>query len=162
MRLLFATTFGHLPELVGGLQTTLHELAGALGRQGVEVALLCASDDERQTAPARDRALGYEVVRSRDPIAILWAVAGELRPDAIVVQTGPNMVRLLVAALDTGRPVAVYLHNVEQTELGGVLLPDPAIRYLANSAFTAARWHTLFGIDCAVVPPCIERDAYAV
>src|SRR5262249_39841127 len=123
MRLLFATTFGHLPELVGGLQTTLHELALALGRQGVETAPLRPGDDKRLTAPARDRALGYEVVRVPDPIAVLWAVAGELRPDAIVVQTGPNMVRLLIAALDTGRPAAVYLHNVEQSELGGVLLP---------------------------------------
>ena len=158
MRLLFASTFEHLPELVGGLQTTLHELTLELRRQGVEVAVLCGTD-----APARrDGALGYEVVRDPDPISALAAVAGALQPDAIVVQTGPKMVRLLVAALDSGRAAAVYLHNVEQSELGGVLLPDPAILYLANSPFTAARWRALFGLDCAVVPPCIDRDVYRV
>ncbi len=159
MRLLFASTFEHLPELIGGLQTTLHELALALRRLGVEVAQLCAT---RGMEVARESALGYDVVRAHDPITSLAALADSLQPDAIVVQTGPKMVRLLVAALDTGRPAAVYLHNVEQGELGGVLLPDPAIRYLANSPFTAARWRALFGLDCAVVPPCIDRAAYRV
>src|SRR5690349_1202234 len=140
MRLLFASTFEHLPELVGGLQATLHELALALRRQGVEVALVCGTE---ASEIVRDDALGYRVVRAPEPIATLAAAAAELRPDAIVVQTGPNMVRLLVAALDTGRPAAAYLHNVEQGELGGVLLPDPAILYLANSPFTAARWQAL-------------------
>lgn len=162
MRLLFATTFGHLPELVGGLQTTVHELALALRRQGVAVTVLCAGSNPRATAPQRDDALGYAVVRATDPLAVLWAIANETQPSAIVVQTGPNLVRLLVAALDTGRPAGVYLHNVEQSELGGVLLPDPAIRYLANSPFTAARWNALYGVECAVVPPLVERDAYVV
>jgi glycosyltransferase involved in cell wall biosynthesis len=162
MRLLFATTFGHLPDVVGGLQTTLHELALALRRQGVEVALLCAGSDPLTAAPQRDRAFGYDVWRAPNPTAILWAIANEFQPDAIVVQTGPQLVRLLVAALDTGRPAAVYLHNVEQAEIGGVLLSHPGICYLANSDFTAARWRALFGIDCAVVTPCIDRDAYVV
>jgi glycosyltransferase involved in cell wall biosynthesis len=158
MRLLFATTFGHLPDLVGGLQSTTDELARALQRRGVEVALLCAADPNR-LPPAADTC-PYRVIRAPDPVAALPAAATALEPDAIVVQTGHNMVRQLVAALDTARPVLVYLHNVEQAELGGVLLPDPGIAYLANSRFTAARWQAAYGLVCDVVPPYIEPAAY--
>jgi glycosyltransferase involved in cell wall biosynthesis len=159
VRLLFATTHGHLPELVGGLQTTTDELAQALQRHGVEVAVLCAALDPNAPPPPAD-SCAYQVIRAPDPIAALPAIAAALEPSAIVVQTGRNMVRMLVAALDTARPAVVYLHNVEQSELGGVLLPDPDIRYLANSPFTAARWHAAYGLDSAVVPPYVERDAY--
>jgi len=160
MRLLFATTFCHLPELVGGLQTTTDELAHALQRRGVEVALLCETREPSAAAPHADRTCGYQTVRAADPIGALPAVVTALRPDAIVVQTGPGMAKLLVAALDSGRPTAVYLHNVETAELGGTLLPDPSILYLANSPFTAARWRAGFGIESHVVPPYVEPGAY--
>jgi glycosyltransferase involved in cell wall biosynthesis len=160
MRLLFATTFGHLPELVGGLQTTTDELAHALQRRGIEVAVLCEPLERPASAIRSDDACGYPVLRARDPIAALPAVAAALRPDAIVVQTGPGLAKLLVAALDSRLPTAVYLHNVEHAELGGTLLPDPSILYLANSRFTAARWRAAAGIDSHVVLPYVEPDAY--
>src|SRR5271170_5390343 len=113
MRLLFATTFGHLPELVGGLQTTTDELAHALQRRGIEVAVLCETLAQPAVVPRSDRASSYHTVRVPDPIGALPAAAAALRPDAIVVQTGPGLAELLVAALDSGLPTAVYLHNVE-------------------------------------------------
>jgi glycosyltransferase involved in cell wall biosynthesis len=160
MRLLFATTFGHLPELVGGLQTTTDELAHALQRRGIEVAVLCATLEPVSAAPRSDRVCAYQTVRVADPVGALPAVAAALQPDAIVVQTGPSLTKLMVAALDSGLPTAVYLHNVEHAELGGTLLPDPIILYLANSRFTAARWRAAFGIDSHVVPPYVEPDLY--
>jgi glycosyltransferase involved in cell wall biosynthesis len=160
MRLLFATTFGHLPELVGGLQTTTDELARALQRRGIEVAVLCEALEAPTAAAHSDRACGYQTIRVPDPIGALPAVTAALQPDAIVVQTGPRLAQLLIAALDSGRPPAVYLHNVETTELGGTLLPDPSILYLANSPFTAARWRAAFGIESHVVRPYVEPEAY--
>ena len=160
MRLLFASTFGHLPELVGGLQTTTDELAQALRRRGIEVAVLCATIDLTATVPRADRLCGYQVVRAPEPALALPAVVAALQPSAIVVQTGPGLVQLLIAAVESGVPTAVYLHNVEQAELGGALLPDPSVLYLANSRFTAARWQAAFGLASEVVPPYVERDAY--
>jgi glycosyltransferase involved in cell wall biosynthesis len=159
VRLLFATTFGHLPELVGGLQTTTDELARALQRRGVDVAVLCEALHPT-SALQPDQACGYPTLRARDPIAVLPEVAAALRPDAIVIQTGPRLAKLLVAALDSERPTAVYLHNVEQAELGGTLLPDPRILYLANSRFTAARCQVAYGIESHVVLPYVEYDNY--
>ncbi len=160
MRLLFATTFGHLPELVGGLQTSTDELAHALLRRGIDVVVLCGVADDAPAATRTDRICGYQVIRAADPIAALPAVATAAQVDAIVVQTSHGLSRLLIAALDSERPIAVYLHNVEHAELHGTLLPDPAILYLANSPFTAARWRVGCGIESHVVPPYVERAAY--
>lgn len=160
MRLLFATTFGHLPELVGGLQTTIDELAQALQARSIEVALVCSALDEDGGVPRSDRSCGYQVVRAADPVVALPAVAAALRPDVIVVQTGPRLIQLVIAARDTGRPTAVYFHNVEPGELHGILVPDPRVLFLANSRFTAARWHAACGIDCEVVLPYVDHAAY--
>lgn len=159
MRILFASTFGHLPDVVGGLQTTTDELCRALERRGITVAVLCGAIDDA-VVPRADRLCGYQVIRAPEPADALPAVVAAFQPSAIVVQTGPELVRLLVAALETKRPTAVYLHNVEQNEIGGVLLPDPAILFLANSPFTAARWHVAFGLEAAVVPPYVEPAGY--
>jgi glycosyltransferase involved in cell wall biosynthesis len=158
MRLLFATTLGHLPEMVGGMQTTTDQLACALLGRGVELAVLCTT----RTPFAAAVATGYRTFRVADPTGALPAVAAGFRPDVVVVQSGPDLSRLLVAALGTALPVAVYLHNVEESELGGVLLPDPGILYVANSPFTAARWRAAFGLSCEVVPPCVEPARYLV
>jgi len=160
MRLLFATTFGHLPELVGGLQTTTDELAHALQRREIDVAVLCETLDQPAAGLRSDSACFYPTIRAPDSVGALPAVAAALRPDAIVVQTGPNLARLVAAALDSGLPTAVYLHNVELGELGGTLLPDPRILYVANSPFTAARWRAAFGVESQVVLPYIERATY--
>jgi len=69
---------------------------------------------------------------------------------------------MVICALDTGKPTAVYLHNVETHQLGGTLVPDPSILYLANSEFTAQRWRALCGLDCVVIPPLVLPERYFV
>jgi glycosyltransferase involved in cell wall biosynthesis len=160
MRVLFASTFGHLPELFGGLQTTTDQLARALQRRGIEVALVCAAIGADAIAATSDYACGYLVVRAPDPVAALPAVVATFGPSTIVTQTGPELAGMLVAALDTELPTVVYLHNVEQGELGGVLLPDPKVLYLANSRFTAARWQAAFGVTSEVIAPYVEPALY--
>ena len=148
MRLLFATSYGHLPDVIGGLQTTLHELSLALVHRDVEVHILCGFDgaDDASSRFARsDSTLGYMVARLPDPVTALPAVCAACNPDAIVVQTSSPTIPMLLAALDTRIPTLLYIHNVEYRDLGGILLPDPSIRYLANSAFTAERIDATFG-----------------
>jgi glycosyltransferase involved in cell wall biosynthesis len=159
MKILFATGHAHLPALVGGLQTTLHELCLALGRHGTETAVLCGTLD-RDAGTRCDRALGYPVLRSPDPVGALGPFAAVERPDALVVLTGAHLIELLLAGLDCGLPVAAYLHNVEYRELGGVLLPDPSVLYLANSQFTSRRLKGLFGIDTTVIYPLVDPERY--
>lgn len=66
----------------------------------------------------------------------------------------------MVSSLNTGRPTAVYLHNVETHQLKGTLVPDPSLLFLANSGFTADRWRALSGVHCAVVPPVVAPERY--
>ena len=166
MRVLFASVYPHLPEVIGGLQTTTDDLCTALVAMGAEVAVLCGLREHAapglSVRPQCDELLGYPVFRVANPIQDLALLAASWNPSVIVVQSGTTLLPMVVSAMDTGRPVAVYLHNVETHQLGGTLVPDPAIVYLSNSAFTAQRWHALCGIDSVVVPPLVLPERYLV
>jgi len=164
MRVLFASAYPHLPDVVGGLQTTTDDLCVALRAAGVEVTVLCGLHEHPGQAAAsavrRDESLGYPVIRAADPIEALPMIAAAWDPSVIVVQSGTTLLPMVVRSLETGRPTAVYLHNVEVYQLGGILVPDPALLFLANSEFTARRWQVLSGIDSVVVPPLVLPDRY--
>ncbi|WP_245987012.1 glycosyltransferase [Azospirillum thermophilum] len=146
------------------MQTSTDELALALLDRGCGVTVLCGRMDGRESGPSlrHDHSLGYPVVRAADPVAALAQVAADAGASVLLVQSGYSLAAMLASALDTGRPAAVYLHNVEIHRIGGTLPPDPAILYFANSRFTASRWKALFGIRCHILPPVIRADRYRV
>lgn len=164
MRVLFASVYPHLPDVVGGLQTTTDDLCVALSATGIDVAVLCGLHEHPDQATGstvrRDETLGYPVIRASDPIAALPTVAAAWAPSIIVVQSGTTLLPMVVRSLETGCPTAVYLHNVEVHQLGGVLVPDPDLLILANSEFTARRWQALSGIESIVVPPLVLPERY--
>lgn len=166
MRVLFASVYPHLPEVIGGLQTTTDDLCAALIGMGAQVAVLCGLREH--AAPGShsrsqcDEQLGYPVFRVANPMHDLALLAASWNPSIIVVQSGTTLLPMVVSALETGKPTAVYLHNVETHQLGGTLVPDPAILYLSNSEFTAQRWRALCGISSIVVPPLVLPERYFV
>lgn len=164
MRVLFVSDYPHLPDVKGGLQTTTHDLCLAIGMAGAEAAVLCglAGDEPGgQDALARsDSALGYLCMRAASPQRVLPLVAAAWDATAIVVQSGTALAPMVLASLETGRPTAVYLHNVEVHQLRGMLMADPSLLYFANSDFTAARWRALCGLACEVIPPVVRPEGY--
>ena len=162
MHVLLCSSYPHLPETRGGLQTSTDELALALQERGCGVTVLCGRMDGLESDPPLrpDHSLGYPVVRAADPVAALARVAADAGASVLLVQSGYSLASMLASALDTGRPTAVYLHNVEIHRIGGILPPDPGILYFANSHFTAGRWKALFGIHCHILPPVIRADRY--
>lgn len=164
MRVLFVSNYAHLPDIVGGLQTTTHDLCLAVRAIGAEAAVLCGRLPAAPSGPGQpasgDDSLGYLVLRADAPEQALPMAAAAWGADVIVVQNGHALAPMVLASLETGRPTAVYLHNVETHQLAGHLAPDPSLLYLANSAFTARRWRTLYGIDCAVIPPVVAAESY--
>ena len=166
MRVLFASVYPHLPEVIGGLQTTTDDLCTALIGMGAQVAVLCGLREHASTGyptrPQCDEHLGYPVFRVANPLQDLALVAASWGPSIIVVQSGTTLLPMVVCALETGKPTAVYLHNVETHQLGGTLVPDPAVLYLSNSEFTAKRWRALCGISSVVVPPLVLPERYLV
>lgn len=165
MRVLFVSNYAHLPDLTGGLQTTTHYLCLAIKAMGADAAVLCGrlrTDPSAAEQPASgDESLGYLVLRADAPERALPMAAAAWGADVIVVQNGLALAPMVLASLTTGRPTAVYLHNVETHQLAGHLAPHPSLLFLANSAFTAQRWRTLYGIDCAVIPPVVAAESYA-
>lgn len=163
MRVLFVSDYPHLPDVRGGLQTTTHDLCLAIRQIGAEAAVLCGIDEHgvAGTGTARsDDSLGYLCMRTESPRAALPLVAAAWNASAIVVQSGTALTSMVLASLDTGRATAVYLHNVEMHQLGGMLIPAPDLLYLANSNFTADRWRVLCGLHCHVIPPVVLADNY--
>ena len=163
MRILFASVYPHLPDIVGGLQTTTDNFCIALRDAGIEVAVLCGSSGNfYQNRSFRDESLGYPVIRTSDPVSALPHIAAGWNPSVIVVQSGPTLLPMVLRSLEIKIPTAVYLHNVEPHQLGGFLAPDARISYIANSHFTAKRWKLLCNIDCVVIPPLVLPERYFV
>lgn len=164
MRVLFVSDYPHLPDIKGGLQTTTHDLCLSIQTMGAEAAVLCGLDEHGALgngAFARsDDSLGYLCMRAPSPEKVLGLAASAWNASAIVVQSGTALLPMVLASLNTGRPTAVYLHNVEMHQLQGALIPDPSLLFLANSSFTAQRWQALCGLRCEVIPPVIRADAY--
>jgi glycosyltransferase involved in cell wall biosynthesis len=157
----------HWPTLKGGLQTATHDLCMALLQAGGSPAVLCGlprTDDDQpaseHTPLDHDTSLGYPVFRSADPVRDMPLLATTWDPSVLVVQTaGPIFIELASAALATGKPTALYMHNVEHATMGGWLVPDPNVLVLVNSAFTAERWQALFGLVSHVIPPVVNAQA---
>jgi glycosyltransferase involved in cell wall biosynthesis len=158
MRVLFVSDYPHLPAIKGGLQTTTHELCLAIGTAGADAAVLCGLAGSE--AARSDEALGYLCMRAASPEQALPLAAAAWDASVVVVQTGRSLTPMVLAGLRTDRATAVYLHNVEVHQLGGMLVPDPALLYLANSQFTAERWRALCGLHCEVIPPVVRAEHY--
>lgn len=162
MRLLFASTFAHLPDARSGAAVNTDALCRGLIARGHRAAVLCRLADDGPGEPGfrADDNLGYPTFRCSVPAPALAPAVDQFQPDVIVVQTGTELMPLVLAACAHGLPVAVYLHDVETDRFGGVLVADPVLKYVANSPFTAERLRVQYGLDAVVVPPLIEPDAY--
>ena len=164
MRVLLVSEHPHLPDIRGGLQTTTHDLCLAMQLAGAQAAVLCGlnkGDPSTWSQPMRgDESLGYLCMRAASIAQALPLAAAAWSPDIIVVQSSVSLTTMVLASLRTGRPTAVYLHNVEPHQLGGNLMPDPSLLYLSNSEFTAQRWQALYGIHSEVIPPVVQADRY--
>ncbi|MFT5112959.1 MAG: glycosyltransferase involved in cell wall biosynthesis [Parasphingorhabdus sp.] len=161
--LVFSTNYGYLPEVIGGLQTTIHELCLELKSRGIEPVINCGYASTRKSVSKTDRSdthNGYLVVRTTNPEVSLASVASAACADAICVLTGRVTVPMIISALESGVPTSVYLHNVEYAQVGGVFVPDPALLYFSNSCFTRRRLRSMFGVDSTTLIPLVERERY--
>ena len=50
MRVLFSSVYPHLPDVIGGLQTTTDDLCTALVNVGAQAAVLCGQNEHDTTA----------------------------------------------------------------------------------------------------------------
>jgi glycosyltransferase involved in cell wall biosynthesis len=173
VRLLFATTQAYLPQRVGGSQRSTHELSIGLVGRGNDVAVLCELGrpidwthvQNRIVAKATgrrypcDRWRPYQIYRGYDAVNGVREVAAAFRPDVAIVHAGVAG-GLVHAFLEQDIRTVLYFRDVQFGAIGSCVARHPKLRYLANSAFTAARAAGELGIDAPIVQPIVCRDTY--
>lgn len=171
LRLLFVSDHAYLPQRVGGTKSSTHDLCLSLAERGHRVSVACKLGGRdavglyhrvlgRLGLRAADRVVGYPVWRDHHvDAATIGAVAARFQPDAVVVQA-EHLSPVIEAARATGRPVVVYLRDVELQKFSSPPPRAAAVRYVANSAFTAGRYRDAFGIAAEPIPPLIRPERF--
>jgi glycosyltransferase involved in cell wall biosynthesis len=171
MRLLFMMAQAYFPRQAGGVQTATRALAQELSRRGHQVAV-AAEMSFRGRAGLRSAALslltggrysreifdGVTVFRARDITGKARAILDAFRPDCVILQSMDAM-RLAQDISDRGVALVVCWHDAETQRMNGTT-GNLVARYIANSAFTAAIYKDVCGVDSVVIPPLIQREPY--
>ncbi len=172
MRILFATCQPYLPQMVGGLQSSAHELALALKSEGHEIGMLTALMQTGYVGKrgrlinkiigkrkaARDNKLGYPVWRAWFPAESLAWTARKFRPNVIIV-LARLPVQVAREAQKLSIPVLMMLQDVEFKDHGGDFATLGIVPCVANSAFTAQRYRAAFGVEPVIIQPLINGQA---
>lgn len=171
MRILLATNHPYFPQISGGAQSSMNQIATSLVRRGHCVAVLCGLTGAGIFGLKRrvllklgssnvvaDNTLGYRVYRAWDANAAMKEAVASFKPDVVVPQSG-SPVPLSKAARDQGIPSVIYFRNVEHDDFGGSPR-ESADAYIANSRFTAGMLLDEFDIQATVIPPMVDPEKY--
>ncbi|WP_372732364.1 glycosyltransferase [Novosphingobium sp.] len=170
MRIILATAHPYIPQIAGGAQSNMHEMAITLIQRGHQVSVVAGlTGDGLLGIKARialklgrafhvDHRLGYPVIRTWFPWDAVESISAYAKPDIVIAQSG-FPARLSEAFRSIGIPTVIHLHNVEADDLVGVSASS-ADAFLANSQFTAARAAAQYGIRSTVIVPSFIRDRY--
>jgi glycosyltransferase involved in cell wall biosynthesis len=169
MNIAFVSGNPHMPQVFGGVEVNTHTLAGELVRRGNSVCVLAKLSLRNRFGLWRaariaasghkiwvDRDLGYPVFRTRRPANQAGALP---RPTIAIVQNGP-MLDLAAGFARIAVPAVAYLHGLGFESWPPQPADLPFRGYIANSRFTASRFHQRFGVCPAVVPPLFRRSDY--
>lgn len=169
MRIVIATAHAHLPQTVGGAQSSTNDLALMLIEQGHRVSVLAGLSRGRDWlslrarvmiklgAPyATDTEVGYPCLRTPRPDLAIPEVVRSLRPDAFIVQS-MNAFQLGRAINQARVPMIFYFRNADFEESA---LTELQASYVSNSEFTARHFAAVYGVKSVIIPPLVRREAY--
>lgn len=173
MHIMLASAHPYIPEIAGGAQSNMHEVALALRDSGLQVSVcagLIASGRTGLIARFKlkvmrqhyviDRWLGYDIYRAWFPWLVAREIAKAARPDVVIVQSG-FPARMASAFTRLKIPVVVHFHNVEMEDLEE-MNDEIADYFIANSAFTADFIKKTFQICAEPVLPSFFPEKYRV
>ncbi|HEU5047121.1 MAG TPA: glycosyltransferase [Rickettsiales bacterium] len=172
MKILFATAHPFIPQMLGGLQSSSKQMALQLKQRGHEVSFLCALMGEgyigmrgrvimklMRRKAARDMIDGIPIWRAWFPWESADYVLEQTKPDLVIV-LARQPVRMAQAVQRAGVPVLMMLQDVEFDDHGGPFEELGNVPCIANSYFTAHRYHNAFGVSPYVVYPFVSPDHY--
>lgn len=172
MRILIGSAHPYLPQLLGGAQSSTHELALALHQRGHDVCVVGGLTGKgwfglrrrlelklRRRQWVRDDALGYPVFRAWFPSKVVADVVRHFQAEVGFFQSG-FPVEMAKAITATKTPSVIYLRNVETEDLGGSLDELTDASFIANSQFTARKFFQSDQISANVIYPMIDDERY--
>ena len=171
---LFMSAQPYMPQMFGGMQSTTHQLTQALTDRGYDVSILAALMPNgwigwrgrlllkalRKKAIA-DRYETYPVYRAWEPWDAVSETVTAVKPDVAVVSV-KNPVKIAKALQENDVPILLDLKDVEFDTLGGDLSELSHLHAVANSQFTADKYHEAFGLESTVIHPLVDKDRYRV
>jgi len=173
MKIVLASGTPYLPQVRGGVEVNTHEIATELIARGHSVRVLTRLSYRDafglrarlvqgfSSRGVRDDDLGYEVLRARQPSALVPRME---RPDVVVIQNGDPW-PVTTAFAKRGVPSLVYLHGLgfdawpRQAEAAGSER-IPACGFLSISEFVKRRFEARHGIFTRVIVPIHRRERY--
>lgn len=170
MKIALCTAHPFPPQIAGGAQASMIELAHALQQRGHTVAVLCGLTTTGALGAlariklklgrrkiAADEYCDIPVYRAWNPRETVREFVDRFDPEVAVCFSG-FPVPLATELQAHGVPSIIYFRNVEENDFGGH--PGVAAHHIANSHFTADRIRSLFGISSVVIPPLFDRSRY--
>jgi len=109
---------------------------------------------------SKDERLGYPLWSTWFPREEIEYVAQQEKPDLIVIMSGGDLVRTVLAAKSTNIPVLVQLLDVDFMRHGDDFAILGNIPCAANSYFTANKYRDAFGVNPVVINPFIDLEKY--
>lgn len=170
MRIILATAHPYLPQIAGGAQLNMHEMAIALRARGHHVTVVAGLTGEGSLGlRARltlklgrsfhcDSRLGYPVIRTWFPWEAAHAIVRRVCPDVAIAQSGLPA-KIASGFKEQGVPTVVHFHNVESDDLVG-MSASLGDAFISNSVFTSKRTRELFGVKSEVIVPSFIRENY--
>lgn len=170
MNILFITAQLFTPQMVGGLQSSVIELALSLKRNGHKVSVLSSLTSKGilglrgrlffkllRWKAAPDNTVGFPAWRAWFPWeAVDWLVK-RLKPELVIVLARQPAL-MASAARAAGVPVLMMLQDVDFTDHGADFSLLGNVPCVANSQFTADRYRQAFGVEPVVIPPLIDAQ----
>ena len=131
MKILLANAHPYIPQMVGGAQSSINDLAREFAARGHEVSVLSGLTGKGRLGVVSrvklklnrrgyvvDRTLGYPVYRAWFPWEVAADVARHVGADVVVPQSlFPVKIAQALDGVDTR--VVIYLRNAEVEDLGG-------------------------------------------
>src|SRR5690606_31577882 len=130
MRILFATKKSHLPQVVGGSQSSTHDLCSMLSGRGHTCAVMSELKpgdalwlQNRLLAKLKRKAFvhddipGYRVYRGWQVEKHAEEVAADFKPDVVIVQAG-QPVLVANSFIRMGYNTAIYARDVAFNKYG--------------------------------------------
>lgn len=174
MKVMFVVGESYLPQMTGGAQSTVHELALDGRAMGHDVCVLAGLSTVgfigfRNRALMKltgrkivtDQFMSYPTYRKWRTWEDVDASIEAIRPDVAVLQIGqPVQTARQLAWRKVG--VVFYFQDVEFHDLGGDPSTVAPAAYISNSEYTAKRVREAYGVDSEIIRPLIHAERYTV